>query len=234
MFTLFNKSKNKINIYKYVQLNSKSFLNKHFYSNINNNLRHQSVLLETATKIILETQLEKSDFNSSYIIDATFGAGGHTRKLLEKNPNISVLAIDRDETAFSHSEFQQMQDEFKDRLDFVCGPFSKLESYQKECKYHKQGKVVSAILFDLGVSSMQLDNRERGFSFRPTHDAPLDMRMSKQQQISAEYVVNSMSTEMLTSIFLKYGQEKFAERIAHSICARREKNPILTTHELIK
>ncbi len=158
-----------------------------------------------------------------WYIDGTFGAGGHTKALLEKNVN--VLAIDQD------TNVQETVNDFKktygERFKFAKGNFRELDTLAREAGLES----VSGILLDIGVSSMQIDNAERGFAFR--HNGPLDMRMSDSGDSAAD-VVNSLDQEELAAIIYKYGEERHSRRIARTIVEEREKQAITTTQELVE
>ncbi len=173
---------------------------------------HIPVLL----KPILEILKEKKDLT---IIDGTFGQGGYSREFLEMGHK--VIAFDRD------PEAEKVAAEFKahygDRFIFHRAEFSKIDQYITE--------PVDIVVFDLGVSSPQIDQPERGFSVR--FDGPLDMRMS-QTGMSAQEVVNTYSAEKLADIIYTYGEDRDSRRIARLIVKAREINPIKTTLELSK
>lgn len=163
------------------------------------------------------------------LIDATLGLGGHTEHLLEKFPELHVLGIDRDKNALEKASSRLMK--FGSRVTLVHAVYDQIAEVAKNNGVeHVQG-----ILFDLGVSSMQLDTSDRGFAY--SHDAPLDMRMDQTQGISASDVVNTYAHEDLTRILRVYGEEKFASRIAAKICDAREIAPLTSTvalAELVK
>jgi len=151
------------------------------------------------------------------MIDGTFGAGGYTKALLEKGA--SVIAIDRDPDAIAAGRALEKASE--GRLSLVQGPFSRLDAYA--------GKPVDGVVLDIGVSSMQLDEAERGFSFR--YDGPLDMRMAKAGLRAAD-VVNRLKAADLARIFGLLGEERHAGRIARMIERRRAERPFDTTGDL--
>ncbi|WP_208434107.1 16S rRNA (cytosine(1402)-N(4))-methyltransferase RsmH [Bartonella taylorii] len=151
------------------------------------------------------------------VIDGTFGAGGYTRALL--NAGAEVIALDRDPHAIEKG--QLLVDEFFPRLRLVQMEFSQLESVVKE--------KVDAVILDIGVSSMQLDEAERGFSFQK--DGPLDMRMA-QNGFTAADVVNRLKGDDLVRIFKILGEERYAGRIARMIEKRRHVQPFLRTGDL--
>lgn len=161
---------------------------------------------------------------SGIYIDATFGRGGHSRAILEQlNADGHLYALDRDPTAANSA-----QDLANDpRFTFIHTAFSALPHIAAE---HKLSGRIAGVLFDLGVSSPQLDNADRGFSFM--NDGPLDMRMNPQEGVSAaEWLATTEMGEM-ARVFREYGEEKFAGRIARTICEKREQQSITRTHEL--
>ncbi|WP_455475032.1 16S rRNA (cytosine(1402)-N(4))-methyltransferase RsmH [Bartonella sp. B30(2025)] len=151
------------------------------------------------------------------IIDGTFGAGGYTRALL--NAGADVIALDRDPQAIR--EGQPLVDEFFPRLRLVQIEFSQLDRVVQE--------KVDAVILDIGVSSMQIDDAERGFSFQK--DGPLDMRMA-QTGFTASEVVNNLKVNELAKIFKILGEERYANRIARMIEQRRSVRPFLRTGDL--
>lgn len=153
------------------------------------------------------------------VVDGTFGAGGYTRALLKKYPNMRIIAFDRDETVMPFVE--QIKTEFQDRFTFIQDCFGNMALHIKN--------KVQGIVLDLGVSSMQIDTPERGFSFR--FDGPLDMRMGATQVCAAD-VVNHFEQEKIADILYRYGEEKASRRIARAICLARSKQPIQTTAQL--
>lgn len=158
-------------------------------------------------------------------VDATFGRGGHSSALLEAHESLEILGIDRDPDAHKSPQVQKLKSKFPSRLRTLQGPFSDVvELCQSEA-------ITEAcfICFDLGVSSPQLDEAERGFSFR--NDGPLDMRMSLCG-LSAADIVNSWSEDNLAEILFLYGEERNSRRIAAAIVERRSRMPILRTVEL--
>ena len=155
-------------------------------------------------------------------IDGTFGAGGYSRAIL-KAADCHVFAMDRDPTTKRFAE--KLEQEFPERFVWLLGNFSDMCSL---VAMHGVSKV-NGIVLDIGVSSMQLDQPERGFSFRG--DGPLDMRMSDEGQ-SASDVVNNAGEGELADIFYYYGEEKMSRRIAAAIVAARAIAPIERTHQL--
>jgi 16S rRNA (cytosine1402-N4)-methyltransferase len=153
-------------------------------------------------------------------VDATFGGGGYTTALLER-ARCTVYAIDRDEDAIARG--RTLKDRFGGRLTLMHGRFSEMESLLAD---HGVSKAVG-VAFDLGVSSFQFDEAERGFSF--SHDGPLDMRMDTSRDESAAELVNTVSQSELASILRDFGEEKRAQAVARAIIAAR---PITRTSEL--
>jgi len=156
------------------------------------------------------------------VVDATLGGGGHARAVLEARPDLRILGIDRDPAAVEAAA--ETLAPFGNRARIVRGGFEHLAAIVREAT---EGNVMG-ILFDLGVSSPQLDRPERGFSY--WGDAPLDMRMDSAQELTAERVLNDYSEAELADLLDRYGEEKFARRIAAQIVAGR---PIVTTGELV-
>ncbi len=156
-------------------------------------------------------------------IDGTFGAGGYSQAIL-KAANCRVFAIDRDPTTKQFAE--KLEAEFADRFVWVLGTFSDMCSLVSTHGISE----VDGVVLDFGVSSMQIDQPARGFSFR--HDGPLDMRMSAGSGMDAATVVNHASEKELADILYYYGEEKASRRIAHAIVRERAKGAITTTRQL--
>ncbi|MBQ6135134.1 MAG: 16S rRNA (cytosine(1402)-N(4))-methyltransferase RsmH [Bacilli bacterium] len=181
--------------------------------------KHISVLLD-------ETISSLNLCENSVIVDATLGYGGHSKCILERIKKGYLFAFDQDSEAIRHST---------DRLSKVGTNFTVVKSnfvrMQEELSKLGVNKV-DGVLFDLGVSSPQLDEKERGFSYH--EDAKLDMRMNQEQDLSAYEVVNKYSKEDLTRIFREYGEDKFASNIAKKIVEYRENKKIESTLELVE
>lgn len=159
-------------------------------------------------------------------IDATVGFGGHAQRILEKTaPRGKLLAIDQDPMALE--EAKSNLEKFGERAKFANVNFSELGLIIRQWKVTE----VHGILFDLGVSSFQLDSAERGFSF--SKDGPLDMRMSRKNPKKAEDIVNHASFSELKEILKKYGEEPFAGKIAAEIVRARAYAPIKSTSQLV-
>lgn len=179
---------------------------------------HQSVLLKEA----LEALAIQPD---GIYVDATFGRGGHSREILRLLGNAGrLIAIDKDPQAI---EFARQQMGHDPRLTIFHGSFANIETYAREC--HVYGRI-NGILLDLGVSSPQLDEANRGFSFMK--EGPLDMRMNAAQSLDAATFINQASEETLANVFYEYGEERFSRRIAAAIVRARRTTPITNTQSL--
>jgi 16S rRNA (cytosine1402-N4)-methyltransferase len=176
---------------------------------------HVPVLIDQVIKS-LETADKKT------YIDCTFGAGGYTLRILEA-ANCNVIGVDRDPDVKIFA--QNVSKKYPDRFKFIEGSFGELKDLFSENGIEQ----VDAIILDLGVSSMQIDQAERGFSF--SKDAALDMRMSKEG-VSAYDFVNNQSEEVIADVLYKFGDEKFSRKIASKIVYLRSLKPIETTFEL--
>ena len=182
-----------------------------------NEFRHVSVLLsECIDALAIKPE-------GTYV-DCTLGGGGHSLEIVKRLTVGRLIAIDRDGDALSAAG--QRLAEYRDKITFVKDNFENLAAVI--AKYAPDG--VDGVLFDLGVSSYQLDTGERGFSYHA--DAPLDMRMDRDSDFSAYDVVNTYSCADLARIIRDYGEERYASRIASAIVKRRELQPIETTLEL--
>ena len=158
------------------------------------------------------------------LIDATLGMGGHTEAALTRFPQLTVFGIDRDPSAIALAS--KRLEAFGPRFRAFHTTYDKMD----EVAAHAPSGMVDGILMDLGVSSLQLDQEDRGFSY--SHDAPLDMRMNPQTGISAAQLLASASKEEITRILRVYGEEKFASKIAGRIVATRESESLTRTSQL--
>lgn len=184
---------------------------------------HIPVLLDRVLEL-LAPALESSE--APVIIDATLGLGGHTEAVLERFNQVHVIGVDRDPHALAHSA-HRLQDK-SDRVSMIQAVYDQLGEVMSGLgKSH-----VNAVLFDLGVSSMQLDMRERGFAY--AHDSPLDMRMNPADGLSAAEVLNTYSAKDLARVLREYGEEKFARRIADAVIAARVEVPFSTSNQLVE
>lgn len=178
---------------------------------------HESVMLNEVLKY-LNLKPRK------IFVDATTGLGGHSKVIAKKVGQGKLIAMDQDE--LSLREAQENFNGTRDSVVFVCENFRNIGKVLRNLEYDK----VDGILFDLGISSWQLEHKDRGFSF--TIEGPLDMRMSREGSFTAEDIVNTFSKKEIADILKKYGEEKNATRIAKAIVREREKTPILTTTHL--
>ena len=184
-------------------------------------------MFEHTTVLLKETVDGLNIRPEGIYVDCTLGGGGHSEKILSQlSEEGRLIAFDQDETAITFAK--ERLSEHENKLTFIKSNFSHIQEELHQRGIHK----VDGILYDLGVSSPQLDTPERGFSYH--HNAPLDMRMDLQGEISAYDVVNEWKYEDLVRIFFKYGEEKFSKQIARKIEAAREKAPIQTTDELVE
>ncbi len=184
-------------------------------------IEHTSVLLERCITL-LAPSIQKS--KSPIVVDATLGLGGHSLALLEKFPQLRVVGLDRDKTAISKAN--QRLAPFSDRITVIHAVYDEMPKVLDSLGISD----VDGILFDLGVSSMQLDNSERGFSY--SQSAPLDMRMDQSQGLSAQEVLESYSRNDLIRVIREYGEERFASRIVDNIIAARESGKLHSTTDL--
>ena len=158
-------------------------------------------------------------------VDGTLGRAGHSLEIVKRLTTGRLIGIDRDETAIAAA--QERLADYRDRVTLVHSNFDRIGDILAEL--HIDG--ADGMLFDLGVSSPQLDDAERGFSYM--HDAPLDMRMDRTAYLTARQVVNGWSYEELRRILFEYGEERYAPAIARRIVQSREQQPIETTLELV-
>ncbi len=158
-------------------------------------------------------------------VDGTMGGGGHSREIAKSLDRGKLIGFDRDKTAISVCK-ERLSD-FGAKVEFVNRNFFEIKDVLNEMNIES----IDGAVLDLGVSSHQLDVAERGFSYQ--HDAPLDMRMNTEDNFSAKDVVNSYSKEELADIIFRYGEDRWAKRIAEFIVTEREKGEILTTGQLV-
>ena len=157
------------------------------------------------------------------LIDGTLGLAGHTESLLKEFPNLKIIGIDRDPIAIERAK--ERLGELASRVEFVNETYDQIEKVLASRK-------VNAVLLDVGVSSIQLDETKRGFSY--AHDAPLDMRMNANDSLTAADILNSYDVKDLTYILGTYGEEKFAKRIAQELVKKRSNKSWTTTFELVE
>jgi 16S rRNA (cytosine1402-N4)-methyltransferase len=188
----------------------------------------QEVVDRFHTPVMLNEVLDYLNLSpGKTIVDATIGTAGHSRAILEKIlPGGRLIGIDKDEESL-HIAKEKLQ-EFADACKFVYGNFCNIDEILKSLNIEK----IDGVLFDLGVSSFQLDNPERGFSFQS--EGPLDMRLDRNSYISAYDLVNNLNEEELSTMLWTFGQERWHNRIARLLVKERERHPIATTFELSK
>ena len=187
-------------------------------------ISHKSILKNNHTPVLAETVLENLNIRDGLTyVDGTFGAGGHTNMILSA-ANCNVISIDRDPSVKTFKK--EIQDRFPDNFKFIAGNIGRLKFLLKS---NGISSIDGGILFDLGVSSMQIDNPDRGFSFK--NDGPLDMRMDQIGK-SAEELINKTDEKTLNDIIYTLGEEKKARRIARAIVNHRKNKPITSTLEL--
>lgn len=177
--------------------------------------------------VLLKETIEGLDVKSNGIyVDLTLGRGGHSEALLNKLDDGLLIGVDQDITAieFCEKKLNQTQKKFK----LVHSNFVNIKNILKEIGIDK----VDGIMMDLGVSSPQFDNPERGFSYR--EDAELDMRMNQNDSLTAKTIVNTYTFNELCRVFRDYGDERFAPQIANNIIKRRSEGEIKTTFELVE
>ncbi len=177
--------------------------------------------------VMLKECIEGLDIKPNGVyVDCTLGGAGHSSEIAKKlSSEGTLICIDKDIEAINVS--RQRLENFSPRIIFVNDDFKNFSNILKNNNIDS----VDGVLIDLGVSSYQLDNGERGFSYR--YDAPLDMRMNKSQALSAYNVINEYSPESLTKILFDYGEENFAKAIVRNIVKARQLKPIETTLELV-
>ena len=179
---------------------------------------HKSVLLEEA----IEGLNIKPD---GIYVDCTTGGGGHSKRILEKLTTGHLYCFDQDDYAFTRAK--EVLDEVGSNYTFVKSNFVDIKNALNNLGVNH----IDGVLYDLGVSSFQFDIPERGFSYN--YDAPLDMRMNQDQELTAEIIVNTWSYEDIVRILYRYADESFAKQIARSIERERAIKPIHTTFELV-
>ena len=176
--------------------------------------------------VLLDASIDALNIRPDGIyVDGTLGGGGHSREIASRLTTGHLIGIDRDETALAAAGERLAP--FMDRVTLVHSNFCEMDSVIRSLGYPG----VDGVLLDLGVSSPQLDESSRGFSYMA--DAPLDMRMDRGDTLTAYQVVNEWPYEELKRILFDYGEERYAPLIAGAICRRREQKPIATTLELV-
>jgi 16S rRNA (cytosine1402-N4)-methyltransferase len=184
--------------------------------------RHVPVLLDR----IVELVAPAVQHPGAVMVDATLGIAGHTRGVLEACPEVRVIGIDRDPAALDAA--RRRLGPLAERVTFVHAVYDQLTAALGDLGL----SVVDALLFDLGVSSMQLDQRERGFSY--ASDAPLDMRMDPTTGRTAADLLAEADADEIARILREYGEERFARRIANAVVQRRQSAPVATSAQLVE
>ncbi|KAF0426994.1 16S rRNA (cytosine(1402)-N(4))-methyltransferase RsmH [Pediococcus acidilactici] len=184
--------------------------------------KHTTVLLE-------ETVAGLNIREDGIYVDCTLGGGGHSELILSKLGSAGHLySFDQDQTAIDYNQDHLAPYIANQQITFIKANFRNLKK-----ELNQRGiDHVDGVLYDLGVSSPQFDDAQRGFSYR--YDAPLDMRMDQSQELTAQTVVNEWSYNDLVRIFFRYGEEKYAKQVARRIERVREQGPIVTTGELVE
>src|SRR6185436_17475894 len=195
---------------------------------------HMPVLLDRCVELLMPALTRRSpDGSGAVLVDATLGAGGHAERFLTTLPGLRLIGLDRDPNALWIAGERLAP--FADRVVLTRARFDGIEGVLDESNYWASESghpEIDGILFDLGVSSMQLDRTERGFSYAA--DAPLDMRMDPDAELTAAEVVNTYDEKSLTRVLREFGEERFAGRIAAQIIRRRMDRPFATTGELVE
>lgn len=184
-------------------------------------LAHIPVALDQCVDLLSPALVNES---KPYLLDATLGLAGHAKVMLERFPNLHLIGIDRDQSAIKLAQANLAQ--YADRITIVNTTFDQIDLALSTASVTQ----VDGILFDLGVSSMQLDQAERGFSY--SQSAPLDMRMDQNSSLTAAVVLNTYSHGALAKIIQNYGEEKFASKIAENIIKARTAGELNTTKDL--
>ncbi|MBD8025867.1 16S rRNA (cytosine(1402)-N(4))-methyltransferase RsmH [Ureibacillus sp. Re31] len=180
------------------------------------------------TTVLLKETVDGLNINPhGYYVDCTLGGAGHSEYLVQQlSSEGRLICFDQDMTAIENAKIRLAN--YLDRIIFVHSNFRYVKEELKKINIEK----IDGILYDLGVSSPQLDTPERGFSYH--HDAPLDMRMDQTAELTAFHVVNNWPYEDLVRIFFRYGEEKFSKQIARKIEEARKVAPIDTTGQLVE
>ena len=188
---------------------------------------HVPVLLDRCVELLTPAMTRHHpDGSGAVLVDATLGAGGHAERFLTDLPGLRLVGLDRDPTALAIAG--ERLSRFGDRVSYVR---TRYDGYWSDRAEAAEG-TVDGVLFDLGVSSMQLDRAERGFAY--SQEAPLDMRMDPDAPLTAADVVNTYDEKALARVLREFGEERFASRIAREIVRRRQQQPFTTTRELVE
>jgi len=191
---------------------------------------HVPVLLDRCVQLLAPALTRTApEGTGAVLIDATLGAGGHAERFLDRFAGLRLIGLDRDPDALDIAGRRLAR--FADRVTLVRTRYDGIAGALRDSGLASTGSV-DGVLFDLGVSSMQLDRTERGFSYAA--DAPLDMRMDPDAELTAAEILNTYDRGRLTDILRRFGEEKFASRIAGFIAARRADAPYTRTGELVE
>src|SRR3954468_24249887 len=177
---------------------------------------HVPVMLDRILALLAPALSAPSDEDAIYV-DATLGLAGHAAAVLAAHPRARLIGLDRDTTALERS--RRRLEPYADRITLVHAVYDRIPEVLADLGVPR----AHAVLFDLGVSSPQLDEAERGFAY--SYDAPLDMRMDRTQALTAEEVVNTYTVADLTRILRDYGEERYARRVAEAIVRARARAP---------
>lgn len=183
---------------------------------------HQPVLLEQCVDLVAPALGEPG----ALAVDCTLGLAGHAVNFLKAAPNARLIGIDRDTEALGLATERMRREGLADRFTPVHAAFDEFSSVLDDLGVRR----VQAVFMDLGLSSLQIDETDRGFSY--SHDAPLDMRMDVTQTLTAERILSEYDADELTRIFREYGEEKFSRQIAREIVRRRADEPLTTSAQL--
>lgn len=190
---------------------------------------HIPVLLDRCVELLTPALTRRSpDGEGAVLVDATLGAGGHAERFLTDLPGLRLIGLDRDPDALWIAG--ERLSRFGDRVMLVRTRYDGIGRVLGDDGYW--ASQADGILFDLGVSSMQLDRTDRGFSYAA--DAPLDMRMDPDAELTAADVINTYDQKSLTRVLREFGEERFASRIAAQLVRRRARQPFRTTGELVE
>lgn len=188
---------------------------------------HIPVLLDRCVELLTPALTRHhSDGTDAVLIDATLGAGGHSERFLTELPGLRLIGLDRDPNALAIAGDRLAP--FGDRVSLVRTRYDGIAAAIAESGHTH----VDGVLFDLGVSSMQLDQAQRGFSY--STDAPLDMRMDPDARLTAAEIINTYDAKSIARVLRDFGDERFAGRIADKIVRRRAEQPFATTGELVE
>lgn len=185
---------------------------------------HITVLLDEPIRYITEPFTEDRDY---YVLDGTFGGGGHSLTFIDRHPKVKMISFDQDPTAIENGRKLIAEKNYEERVNLIQDNFVNLTTHLDQLGQEK----IDGAIFDLGVSSHQFDEKSRGFSFQ--EEAFLNMRMDQDEsKLTAHKIVNEYNEEDLAYIFSNYGEEKFSNRISARIVEQRSRKEIRTTKEL--